>query len=73
MKLIVSILAGLMSCYVALILASRHLGALSSAACSQEFTLPGIVCRACGVIVTLLFVPVAGLIAFVIARKLFGK
>lgn len=64
MKRLASILTGFIACYIALILASENLGAISTAACSPDFTLPGIACRVGGGLFTLLLVPLSGIIAF---------
>lgn len=73
MKLSASILIGLLASYLALMFAAGHLEALSSAACSQDFTLPGIACRIGGGLVTLLLAPATGLLAFLAAYRALGK
>lgn len=64
MKVIASTVISLITCYIALILAAENLGAISTTACPQDFTLPGIVCRIGGGILTLLLVPAAGALSF---------
>ncbi|MET1079073.1 MAG: hypothetical protein ABWY06_13755 [Pseudomonas sp.] len=73
MKLIACIAIGLLVSYATLILASEHLGAISSTVCGQEFVLPDIVCRLGGGILTLLLVPISGILAFFGARRTFAK
>ncbi len=73
MKNIACIAIGLLVSYLALVWAVEHLGAVSSIACSPEFTLPAIACRFGGLGITLLLVPVAGVIAYFVARRAFAK
>lgn len=73
MKNIVSIGIGLVVSYLTLVWAVEHLGAVSSVACSSEFTLPAIACRFGGFGITLLLVPVAGIVAFLVTRRALTK
>ena len=74
MKVLVSLAAALVATYIALAIALAHYDTLSAAACTTEFTLPGIACRFAGFGITLALVPVSGLIAgfatwILLARK----
>ena len=62
MKILISLAAALIATYLALAFALGHYDTLSTAACTTEFTLPGIACRFAGFGVTLALVPVCGLI-----------
>ena len=73
MKTAASIVLALVASYLTLVWAVGHLDAVSNAACSDEFSLPGIVCRFGGLGITLLLVPVSGLAAFLIARLAMAK
>lgn len=73
MKTFVAIIAGLLSAYLALAWTVGHLDAVSSTACSAEFTLPAIVCRIGAFGFTLLFTPLAGIAGFFAARSAFAK
>ena len=63
MKFLASLTTALVVAYLALVLALNHYDTLSAAACTTEFTLPGIACRFASFGVTLALVPVCGLIA----------
>lgn len=73
MKNVASIGIGLLVSYLTLVWAVENLGAVSSVACSAEFTLPAIACRFGGLGVTLLLVPVMGIVAFLVTRLTFRK
>jgi hypothetical protein len=64
MKLVASILVGLLASYLALLWVSTNFHLLSAAACSDAFTGEGLVCRFAGAAVMFLVVPLAGAIAF---------
>lgn len=72
MKNAASLAIALLVAYLALIFAVENLGAGSSVACSAEFTLTGIACRVGAAGITLLLVPVSGVLAFFLARKGFA-
>ena len=73
MRTAAAIAIGLLAAHAMLVWAVRHLDRVSSAACSPEFTLPGIACRFGGLGLTLLFVPLAGVLAYFAARRLIAK
>jgi hypothetical protein len=62
MKILISFATALVATYVALAFALGHYDTLSSAACTDDFTLPGIACRFAGFGVTLALVPLCGVI-----------
>lgn len=64
------IVIGLIASYLTLGLVAENLGAASMAACSDAFTLPALACRFAGLGVTLMLVPLAGVIAFFASRRL---
>lgn len=73
MKLFVSIGIALVVSYIALVIALNHLSSGSDLACGQDFTLPGLACRIGAMGVTLLLVPISGILAFFAARKVLAK
>jgi hypothetical protein len=70
MKLVSSLLVGLLAAYLALIWATGHLDALSTALCAKDFNGPGLLCRFAGLGLTLLAVPAAGVLGFVATSRL---
>jgi hypothetical protein len=64
MKIVASLLLGLLASYFALHWVSGHLDVLSAAACSAEFTGRGLACRFAGAGVMLLAIPIAGALVF---------
>ena len=73
MKNIVPIGIGFVVSYLTLVWAVGHLGAVSSVLCSSEFTLPAIACRFRGLGITLLLIPVTGVVAFLLTRRVLTK
>ena len=69
MRLTLSLLAALLAAYLTLAWVSGHLDTVSASICSVEFTLPGIACRFAGLGITLLMIPVAGVLAGFIAWR----
>ena len=70
MKTLAAIALGLLASYLALVWVVGNLDAVSGAACSAEFTLPGIACRVGGLGLKLLLVPVAGIAVFLVVRRM---
>ncbi|MES2491040.1 MAG: hypothetical protein V4607_14730 [Pseudomonadota bacterium] len=73
MKTLVSIVAGILAAYLTLVWAVGHLGAVSSTACNQEFTLPAIACGFVGLGITILLIPLSGIAGFLGARWALAK
>ena len=73
MKTFVSIIVSLLVAYLTLAWVVSHLGAVSGAACSAEFTLPSIACHIAGFGVSLLLVPLSGIVAFMTTQMVFPK
>jgi len=72
-KTFACIVIGLIVSYLTLGLVAENLSAVSMAACSDAFTLPALACRFAGLGVTLILVPLAGVIAFLASRQLLKK
>lgn len=66
MKLILSLVAGFVATYIALVLAVGNLDAVSSSACSADFTLPALACRFASLGITLVAVPFCGVAAAIL-------
>lgn len=66
MKILISLVAGLAATYAALVLAVGNLDALSSSACSPEFTLPDIACRFASLGVMLVAIPFCGVVVTIL-------
>ena len=73
MKTSVSIAIGLLASYLTLLWAVGHLDTVSGALCSTDFTLPAMACRFGGLGLTLLLVPLSGLVAFLAVRIALAK
>lgn len=70
MKTLASIAIGILAAYLTLGWVADHLDLVSKVACSDAFTLPDLACRFGGLFVTLLLVPLAGVVAFAVAWML---
>ena len=72
-KTLFPILAAVLASYLALVWAVQNIGTVSGALCNSEFTLPAIVCSVAGLGITVLLVPLAGIVAFLAARAVLAK
>ncbi len=73
MKLLASLSAGAFATYLALIVLITHFHAVPELLCGSDFSLPGLACRFGSFAVTVLMVPLAGVVIGCVVWKLFSR
>jgi len=62
MKLLASIAATIVATFIALVLAINHFNTLSFAVCPKAFDAEGILCRFAGIGITIVLIPICGVV-----------